>query len=137
MKNSMFLFMSILLVIVSLGCVQEGIEKQKPEETVKTVTTTTILGQVKFPLELELRSDRFTECCNGYEFKIDHLLHSKAGVMSGLVLDVKKPDGSSEMVEVSESGGFRGKVDDIEITLFRAEEKEGYILAKLSLEEIK
>lgn len=124
--------MSILLVITSLGCVQEGAEEPK-----KAVTTTTILVQVNFPLELEVRSDRFTECCNGYEFKIDHLLYSKAGIMSGLVLDAKKPDGSSEMVEVSESGRFKRKVDDIEITLFRAEQKEGYILAKLSLEEIK
>ena len=49
----------------------------------------------------DVTSEAFTSEYNGYKFKIDHLIYSAEYTVAGIMLDVKKPDGSQVQVQIS------------------------------------
>jgi len=62
----------------------------------------------------DVTSEAFTSEYNGYKFKIDHLMYSAEYTVAGLMLDVKKPDGSQVQVQISKmanSPAIDGKLE--------------------------
>ena len=49
---------------------------------------------------LDVSSDGFMAQTQGYKFKVDHLVYAREYGVSGMLLDVQKPDGTSQMTQV-------------------------------------
>lgn len=65
----------------------------------------------------------------GYKFKIDHLIYSAEFTVSGILMDVEKPDGTVIQTQISKLAN--GVVDDIEIAGIYAEESDGSSVADI------
>jgi len=96
---------------------QEPAEKMIATTTTEKITSTTIIllptaeGRVK--LIRDLTNEGFTAAYNDYRFKIDDFLYLEGGKISGIILDVQKPDGTVVMIQMTDDE--YGYVDDLQI----------------------
>jgi hypothetical protein len=89
------------------------------EYYIKKIENTTRIYLAKGEVK-EVTNTSFASDYNGYQFKIDNLIYGSQYNVSGVVLDVKKPNGTIVQVEVNESSN--AVVDEIEIAGVYAEE---------------
>ena len=137
-KKNLIVVTVVLTLILFCGCtgpqnkpdatsISTGEEKTLPEVTsttwiesplVTTITTPPKPSEAKTPpsgwdAEKEVSGEGFITEYSGYAFRINHFIYSSQYAISGVLLDVRKPDGT--IVEVQASSAADGLVDDLEI----------------------